>query len=335
MAINRWWAGNARERFWLESTDRADLGHDLRAPQTDDSGRENWRYTLLREMRRGEIVLHYHKDDAAIVAVSQVAEEAISIPIVWGARGTVARTKGVQPYERPGLGVALAGFRKLARPIVLQEIRDRANEIARAKATLEQRYGTLYFPFELSAKRAPRALQGYAFKLPFDFVCLFPSLLAEVVGPPYPLDDNELAALTTDSSELRSRAHRIRLRGPISIPAGQMTPRRVEVVRAEFYRDPTVAAYVRERADGFCELCKKAAPFTADDGEPYLEVHHILTLAELGPDTPDNAAALCPNCHRELHHGVNSRRLREALLSRLHALGTTTGSPSETGSGPS
>lgn len=36
---------------------------------------------------------------------------------------------------------------------------------------------------------------------------------------------------------------------------------------------------------------------------PYLEVHHIIFLAQGGDDTVDNAEALCPNCHRRKHYG--------------------------------
>ena len=50
--------------------------------------------------------------------------------------------------------------------------------------------------------------------------------------------------------------------------------------------------------------------------EPYLESHHIATLAEGGPDTPENTAALCANCHRELHYGAE----RRAKTARLRAL---------------
>ncbi|WP_196607201.1 HNH endonuclease [Pectinatus frisingensis] len=33
----------------------------------------------------------------------------------------------------------------------------------------------------------------------------------------------------------------------------------------------------------------------------YLEVHHVIPLSKDVDDTADNAIALCPNCHRELH----------------------------------
>ena len=73
---------------------------------------------------------------------------------------------------------------------------------------------------------------------------------------------------------------------------------------ANFIRNPDVVAEVKIRAKGFCESCKNEAPFkTAAKGEPYLEVHHVITLANGGPDTVENCLALCPNCHRKMHYG--------------------------------
>jgi 5-methylcytosine-specific restriction protein A len=34
-----------------------------------------------------------------------------------------------------------------------------------------------------------------------------------------------------------------------------------------------------------------------------LEVHHKIRLADGGFDTVENAIAVCPNCHRQCHHG--------------------------------
>lgn len=81
-------------------------------------------------------------------------------------------------------------------------------------------------------------------------------------------------------------------------------PRRIETVTTAFERNPDVVAEVLFRAAGYCERCGRAAPFARrSDGSPYLEVHHRTPLAERGEDTVDNAVALCPNCHREAHHG--------------------------------
>jgi 5-methylcytosine-specific restriction protein A len=71
-----------------------------------------------------------------------------------------------------------------------------------------------------------------------------------------------------------------------------------------FQRSPAVVAEVLLRAQGNCETCKQPAPFArASDGQPYLEVHHVVKLADGGEDTVANAIAVCPNCHRRHHFG--------------------------------
>lgn len=82
-------------------------------------------------------------------------------------------------------------------------------------------------------------------------------------------------------------------------------PERVRVTAVAYRRNPDVIVEVLRRAEGRCERCRKPAPFLrAKDGTPYLEVHHWHTLADGGEDTLENAGAVCPNCHRELHYGL-------------------------------
>lgn len=79
----------------------------------------------------------------------------------------------------------------------------------------------------------------------------------------------------------------------------------ISIYGRAFLRNPDVVAEVLCRAAGYCERCRAKAPFLrASDGTPYLEVHHAIQLAHGGEDTVENAVALCPNCHRELHYGV-------------------------------
>lgn len=81
-------------------------------------------------------------------------------------------------------------------------------------------------------------------------------------------------------------------------------PKRHRVYSYTYRRNPDIVAEALSRAAGFCESCKNPAPFTrASDGTPFLEVHHIKSLADGGEDTLENVVALCPNCHREKHHG--------------------------------
>lgn len=79
-------------------------------------------------------------------------------------------------------------------------------------------------------------------------------------------------------------------------------------------RSKRVKVYALVRADGYCELCEKEAPFRTKQDLPYLEVHHILKLADDGPDEPENVAALCPNCHRKVHFGKDVEGDRSFLL---------------------
>lgn len=76
---------------------------------------------------------------------------------------------------------------------------------------------------------------------------------------------------------------------------------RREVVSEVYEHDQIVSEYAKRKANGTCQLCNGPAPFSTRDGEPFLEIHHIVPLAEGGQDTVDNVAALCPNCHRRMH----------------------------------
>lgn len=85
---------------------------------------------------------------------------------------------------------------------------------------------------------------------------------------------------------------------------GNKSPTARQVVTKRYDRDWRVAALARRRANGKCDDCKQDAPFKSKrSGLPFLEVHHIDTLANGGPDTPENTIALCPNCHPKRHHG--------------------------------
>ncbi len=68
------------------------------------------------------------------------------------------------------------------------------------------------------------------------------------------------------------------------------------------HRDALVKEITKRNANGYCDLCGEPAPFRTKKGEPFLEVHHIITLSNKGPDKVTNTVALCPNCHRKIHY---------------------------------
>lgn len=85
---------------------------------------------------------------------------------------------------------------------------------------------------------------------------------------------------------------------------GGRTYRRSEVVRE----------YVLRAADGVCQGCGEDAPFVGEDGEPYLEVHHLHRRSDGGADHPDNVVALCPNCQRWVHYGEDGEEFNRELI---------------------
>lgn len=100
-------------------------------------------------------------------------------------------------------------------------------------------------------------------------------------------------------------------------PKGNKKPKitiKTEVKTESIPRDPEVKKWVKDNADGRCECCNVKAPFNNNKGRPYLEVHHLKMLAKLGSDTTENAIAICPNCHRELHFGKN----KDVLLAKVY-----------------
>lgn len=126
------------------------------------------------------------------------------------------------------------------------------------------------------------------------------------------------AGVTHDPEELEQRA--ARLRTPADGDVGTDRPERVVSASRSFVRDPRVVAEVLRLAEGSCELCTQPAPFIRVNGDPYLEVHHAQTLADGGADRVDNAVALCPNCHRLLHHGQDRDEARKRLYQQVGRL---------------
>jgi predicted restriction endonuclease len=93
---------------------------------------------------------------------------------------------------------------------------------------------------------------------------------------------------------------------------GTDSPRGKIVTGRVFLRDPRIRKAVLKRAGGKCELCGKSG-FLCSDGSRYLEAHHIIALADDGPDRMSNVIALCADHHREAHLG-RGRSLLEARM---------------------
>jgi 5-methylcytosine-specific restriction protein A len=142
-------------------------------------------------------------------------------------------------------------------------------------------------------------------------VWIFPLKLANE-DIPIPLSEDifenislqrEKYANTLSDDELRERAMRSH-----DVP-GERT-----VIIRRFERNFDVVAWAKRRANGICQLCQSQAPFITKQGNPFLETHHIIPLGQDGKDVIENTVALCPNCHRKLHHAFNPEDDKERLI---------------------
>ena len=156
--VDRWWESQPHEIYWIEITDRPDIGVNLKAPQSSNSG-----HFLMKEVKQGDIVYHYDKNKKSFVGLSYCTGELWEENIFW-------------PHERPGWYAGLVNFEPI-NPIPLSRIQEDWPKISEKRAELKSMVKTAYFPFESGEKRPTRPVQGgYLCKLPRFFVQLLDGL---------------------------------------------------------------------------------------------------------------------------------------------------------------
>jgi 5-methylcytosine-specific restriction enzyme A len=133
-----------------------------------------------------------------------------------------------------------------------------------------------------------------------------------------PEDDEEATESTPPTASLEMLE---RLRERARKAATEDTERNPREARRRYHEwSAAVRAYVLARAAGTCESCGQRAPFLRQDGTAYLEPHHTRRLSDGGPDHPRWVGAVCPNCHREIHHGAEGEGKNERLQQHLGVL---------------
>lgn len=194
--INRWWDGNPAEKYWMEITDRPDLGVNLIAPTTAKGGKETFSYSLVNHVREGDVVFHWWKrtEPVAIVARSTVAGAPILSTITWAARGSYsAGARTTEAFEAP-----LENLTELDQVWTLEDLRMREGELRVARDALAASVdGPIYFPWTFLVDQPLRTTQGYLVKMPASVVNLLGLDGAEVP-----------AARSQVASERRSRTSR-------------------------------------------------------------------------------------------------------------------------------
>jgi len=93
-----------------------------------------------------------------------------------------------------------------------------------------------------------------------------------------------------------------------------------ESLTSNIKRSDLIKTYALSRARGKCEGCESEAPFLKRNGQPYLEVHHIIELKNGGSDSPLNVIATCPNCHARVTHGLDGIEFNEILKAKIQKI---------------
>lgn len=96
----------------------------------------------------------------------------------------------------------------------------------------------------------------------------------------------------------------------------QLGKKRVLTSSSRFQRSIQESVRALEMANFKCEVNPTHETFiSAASNKPYVEGHHLIPLSfqdqfEHSIDIKENIVALCPNCHRLLHHGTNNEKER-------------------------
>lgn len=101
----------------------------------------------------------------------------------------------------------------------------------------------------------------------------------------------------------------------------ELGKKRVLTSSSRFQRNIQESAQALKEANFTCEVNSAHRTFiSAASAKPYVEGHHLIPLSfqdqfVLTIDIKENIVALCPNCHRLLHHGTNDDK--EKILFKL------------------
>jgi hypothetical protein len=148
----------------MEITNRLDLGGPLKAPQVADDGRPKWGYELVRFVRPGDIVLHWHaRGEYMLAGFSVVAGPPESKAMTWQSRGTSGRASPSPLVDEPAWIAPLRGLTRFPAPLTRQGLQPLRGTVLDARDRLAAADGkdALYFPFYEYGHPELRATQSY------------------------------------------------------------------------------------------------------------------------------------------------------------------------------
>jgi sulfur transfer complex TusBCD TusB component (DsrH family) len=176
MAKSRfWWSNLPGERYWCEITDRDKVGDDLLCPQTDESGKPYWSYSLISEIRPGDLIFHYYTPQRAFVGASIAAGTALPDKMAWIPHGTVGRSRTSHAPSRPAWRLPIKSYIAASEPLTLAEVQKDGDWVRDWIADKHASAEIVAAPFQPYPGKL-RGYQGYLTKMPLEFVRRWPKL---------------------------------------------------------------------------------------------------------------------------------------------------------------
>lgn len=165
--VHAWWSGNESEKYWLEATDRKDLGANLIAPISNNAGQR-----LVAHVNPGDIVFHYYLPVKAIVALSVASGAPYVSKLRWPERD--------KSPERDAYCIDLVNYTELEEPITLEDFRNFDTRIRSIKTSLLKIHGkSVYFPFQMRRNVDPA--QNYLSKFPQALIEIFSQITDQIL----------------------------------------------------------------------------------------------------------------------------------------------------------
>jgi hypothetical protein len=160
---------------------------------------------------------------------------------------------------------------------------------------------------------------------PLDEVKRIATKQKEVCRHPFYLAHGAAVVLRSRSDEFAKAAEIALAHGEDALAPRISYTERISSGRARsgtaYKRDPKVRDAVLLSARGHCERCAQQG-FLTITGDRYLETHHVVGVAERGPDTTDNVIAVCPNCHRQAHFAADRVQVERELIAAIRRRGS-------------
>ena len=289
--------------FQGETYDHEREGEYVWSPQLAKGGRKNAGYTMMRNIKVGDFILHNKNGKIVAISIAQTdcyesnqpkeLMEALTTA-EWDDEGFRVDTKYYE-FETP---VAATDYKEW---LVENYIKDSAFTVS---GTGKQQYmcalayeHAVFLIEEVIRKQNEEDVLTHLNNALFDIVgdksSEYNSLEIELINEA--ISSNNLEG---EIKEIEWAGVREKQSITTSSKTGRVIPK----------RDPQRAVDALKRASYLCEFNNLDRTFTRKNGKAYTEPHHLIPISkyydfEYSVDVMENIISLCSHCHNLLHYG--------------------------------